>query len=485
MRRRLTIAIIALVVATVAVTSIGSYVLIRRATVRTSTEELAGEARAISTTFAHRTGLTAVAFRRELAVVTSAGDFNSVQFVLLEPDGTIRQPLSAGLTTAEVDPQALLAGTQVTGHTPSLLAYSAVPTPLQAATDGTPVLIVTRQIRNPVDGLRYFGVVALIAVVVAALVAAALARRFTRPVVDAVDTTRRIASGDLEARMPVRPHEDPEFAQLAESVNAMGGNLARARDQERQFLLSVSHELRTPLTSIRGYADAVLDGATEDPHAAAAIISSEAVRLERLVQDLLDLARLDADRFAMDVRTIDATEVVRQVVGAFRPRTEALGIQLGLAPGTDRPCPVRADADRLAQILANLVENATSFATSRVVVGLAGGPGGAVLWVDDDGPGIPADRIARVFDRHFTTDRETGRHQGSGLGLAIVAELAAAMGATVHAESPVGPDRSPGTRMSVELPQAAGPGTSDPASSPGSAPSPDPSGTGTSPSRRG
>ncbi len=457
MRRRLTIAIIALVVATVAVTSIGSYVLIRRATIQTSTRELAGEAQAISTTFAARRDLTAQTFRRELAVVASAGNFNSVQFVLIAPDGTVRQPLKAGLTPSDIDPRALLAGDQVTGHTPSLLGYSAVPTALQAATDGTPVLVVTRQVRNPVDGIRYFGLIGLIAAVVAALVAAALARRFTRPVVDAVETTRRVASGDLEARMPVRPHEDPEFVKLAESVNAMGVNLARAHDQERQFLLSVSHELRTPLTSIRGYADAVVDGATDDPHAAAVIISSEAIRLERLVQDLLDLARLDADRFTLDVRPVDASAVVHQVVGGFQPRAAALGIAVSLAPGTDRPCPVRADGDRLAQILANLIDNAARYARTRIVVGSAGGPGGVLLWVDDDGSGIAPDQLTRVFDRHFTTDRDAGGHRGSGLGLAIVAELAAAMGASVHAESPIGPDSQAGTRMVVEFPAPADP----------------------------
>jgi signal transduction histidine kinase len=175
------------------------------------------------------------------------------------------------------------------------------------------------------------------------------------------------------------------------------------------------------------------------------------------VQDLLDLARLDADRFTLDVRTVDASEVVRQVVGGFQPRAGELGLGLDLAPGAERPCPVLADRDRLGQILANLVENAATFATARVVVGLAGGPDGAVLWVDDDGPGIPEDRITRVFDRHFTTDRDTGRHKGSGLGLAIVAELAAAMGATAHAESPIGPGRTPGTRMVVVLRAPDGP----------------------------
>jgi two-component system OmpR family sensor kinase len=451
MRRRLTVAVIALVVVTVAVTSLGSYVLIRRATVSTSQQELAGDARAISTTFSDRARLTKASFRRELAIVTSAGHFGSVQFVLLAPDGTVTPPLASGLATALIDPAALLAGHQVTGHTATLVAFSAVPTPLNAKTNGTPVLVVTRQIHNPINGVRYFGLIGVGAVLAAALVAAALARRFSRPLVTAVDATRRIASGDFDASVAVGPHEVPEFAQLADSINAMGAALARARDQERQFLLSVSHELRTPLTSIRGYADAVLDGATDDPHAAAAVISAEARRLERLVQDLLDLARLDADRFALELRTVDAALVLRQVVAGFQPRAADLGIGLVVAPGSEVTRPVTADSDRLGQILANLVENAASFATHQVVVGLDGGPDGVVLWVDDDGPGIPADQLTRVFDRHFTTDRTPGRRKGSGLGLAIVAELAAAMGAEVHAESPIGPDRSAGTRMIVNL----------------------------------
>jgi len=451
MRRRLTIAVIALVVVTVAVTSLGSYVLIRAATVSTAQRELSGEARAISDTFVDRANLTKASFLKELSLVRSAGNFASVQFVLLAPDGTIAQPLKGGLTTADVDPRALLAGDQVTGHTPGLLVYSAVPTKLDATTDGTPVLIVSRQVDSPATGIRYFVLIGLVAVLVAAAVAAALARRFTRPVVAAVETTGRIASGDLEARMDGSGREDPEFAQLAQSINAMGANLARARDQERQFLMSVSHELRTPLTSIRGYAEAVLDGATDDPVAAAAVIDAEARRLERLVQDLLDLARLDADRFTLDLRTVDAADVAGRVVGGFQPLAADYGIRLGLAAGATAPCPVRADGDRLAQIVANLVENAASFARTRVEVGLVRRPEGAVLWVDDDGPGIPADQLTRVFDRHVTTDRETGGRKGSGLGLAIVSELAAAMGATVHAESPIGRGAVPGTRLVVVL----------------------------------
>jgi two-component system sensor histidine kinase BaeS len=447
----LTIAIIALVVVTVALTSIGGYVLIRRAAVTTAERELAGEARAISATFSDRAGLTKASFAKELAVVTSAGDFTSVRFVLLSPDGTLSGVPGGGIGAGRLDSAALLEGRQVTGHTNSLLAFSAVPTPLDARTDGTPVLVVTRQIHSLANGVRYFVLVGLAGAAAAALVAAALAQRFTRPLVAAVEATGRVASGDLDTKVDLGPHVDPEFTRLADSINSMGANLVRARDQERQFLLSISHELRTPLTSIRGYADAVIDGATDDPVAAARVIAAESGRLERLVRDLLDLARLDADRFSLDLRIVDAADVVRQVAGGFQPRASELGLTLDLAPGSEAPCPVTADRDRLGQIVANLVENASSFARSRIVVGVAADRGRAVVWVDDDGPGIPVDRLTRVFDRHVTSDRSEGRGQGSGsgLGLAIVSELAAAMGATVHAESPLVADG--GTRMVVDL----------------------------------
>jgi signal transduction histidine kinase len=348
----------------------------------------------------------------------------------------------------------LRAGDQVTGHTSALLAYSAVPTPLATVKTFVPVLVVTRQIHDPANGLRYFGWVGVIALAVAALVAAALARRFTRPLVAAVATTSRIASGDLDATVPVGKREDPEFVRLAESINTMGANLMRARDQERQFILSVSHELRTPLTSIRGYADAVVDGTAEDPVAAATVIGTEAQRLERLVQDLLDLARLDADRFSLDVRTVDAAMVARQVADGFRPRGGELGLELSSAPGSEQALWVEADPDRLAQVVANLVENASSFARHRIVVGAGVVAGSPTIWVSDDGPGIPAAQLPRVFERHFSSDRAGGRRKGSGLGLAIVAELAAAMGAGVRAEST---GQGDGTTMLIWFHPAADP----------------------------
>jgi signal transduction histidine kinase len=455
MRRRLTIAILVVVAASLAVTAIGSFYFIQRAALSTGQQELASEARAISTTVS--SGPTIARDQRELRVIANAGSFAGIQVVRLYPNGSIVGTLPSRLTSAQLDIHGLQAGRQTTGHTRSLLAYSAVPIPVARITAFVPVLVITRQIHNPVSGLRYFALVGAIALVVAALVAAGLARRFTRPLVDAVRTTGRIARGDLDASMAVGPGEDREFAQLAESINTMASNLVRARDQERQFILSVSHELRTPLTSIRGYADAVIDGATDDPAAAATVISAEARRLERLVQDLLDLARLDADRFSLELHTVDCAQVVRQIADGFRPRAAQLGLELVTTAGSDQPLWVHADADRLGQMVANLVENASSFAEHRIAIGAGVVGGMATAWVVDDGPGLPAGQSDRVFQRHFVSDRVSGRRKGSGLGLAIVAELAAAMGASVRAESPVAAGR--GTRMVVRFP----PGTSPPA----------------------
>ena len=455
MRRRLTISLLVLLAATLAVTTVGSYLLIRRAAVSTAQQELSGQARAIATTVSSGTRTSRLSFRRELKVIANAGAFDEVEVLRLAPDGTITGQLPSGVTLPPRSARALQAGHQVTGHTSSLLIYSAVPTPLTRVTAFLPVVIVTRQAHNPANGLRYFALVAAIALLIAALVAAALARRFTRPLAAAVTATKRIASGDLDATVPIRANEDPEFIQLAESINTMGANLVRAREQERQFILSISHELRTPLTSILGYADAIVDGATEDPNAAARVIGAEAGRLERLVEDLLDLARLDADRFSLDIRTVDCVDLARQVAEGFRLQSDQHGLELRLATDMDRPVWVAADPDRLGQIVANLVENASAFAEHRIDVGAGVVDGVPAIWVVDDGAGIPVDELTRVFERHVTSDRTRSGRKGSGLGLAIVSELAAAMGATVRAESPV--YATGGTRMVVRLQGRPGP----------------------------
>jgi two-component system sensor histidine kinase BaeS len=270
--------------------------------------------------------------------------------------------------------------------------------------------------------------------------------------------TTRIAAGDLEARVPLPSRADPELATLSTSINSMAARLAEAKGAEQQFLRSVSHDLRTPLTSIRGFAEAIEDGATANATAAAGVIVAEARRLERLVGDLLDLATLQARRFALQIRPVDLEATVAATAAGFAPAASELGLALVIesAPAEEGKAAgwVLADPDRMAQVTANLVENALRFATREVRVTTVRRSGRAELWVSDDGPGLSPEDHDRVFHRLFIPGTRPDRPIGSGLGLTIVAELVAAMAGSVRVESPTGP--SGGTRMVVALPVAPG-----------------------------
>src|SRR5207244_5317126 len=186
---------------------------------------------------------------------------------------------------------------------------------------------------------------------VAAAVAANLGRRLTRPVRDAEEAARKIAAGDLAARVP-EPADDDELTALIRSINSMAAGLERSRGLERQFLLSVSHDLRTPLTSIRGYAEALTEHKAK-PGRAAAVILSESRRLERLVGDLLELAKLDARRFSLDIRATDVCEVVTDAAEGFRPAAESADVRLVVDVPARTALVAAADPDRLAQVVAN------------------------------------------------------------------------------------------------------------------------------------
>ena len=240
----------------------------------------------------------------------------------------------------------------------------------------------------------------------------------------------------------------------------MAAELGRHRMLERAFLMSISHDLRTPLTSIRGYAEAVAEGTADDEESrrrAATVIEAEARRLERLVADLLELARLDAREFSLHPGPVDVVEVARHAALALAPAAREAGLRLVVA-GDAGPLMATADPERLAQVVANLVENAIKYAGATVEVAVRPAPagGGAVeigpeISVVDDGPGIDPEDLPRVFERLYTSRRQPGRKVGTGLGLAIVRELVSAMGGEVS----VAATAEGGTRFVVTL--AAGP----------------------------
>jgi signal transduction histidine kinase len=221
----------------------------------------------------------------------------------------------------------------------------------------------------------------------------------------------------------------------------MAIDLAASRDAERGFLLSVSHEFKTPLTAIRGYAEGLSEGAFP-PDEAARIIGLEAHRLERLVRDLLDLARMNRSEFSIRREPVDLAEVAREAAARHEASARDFGVEL---TADARESWVEADQDRLLQVASNLVENAlreTPAGGSVTVEAEAG-----LLAVADTGPGIPPDDVARAFERFYLYDK-VGRDRpvGSGLGLAIVKQLATAMGGDVSVES-----SGAGTRFTVDL----------------------------------
>ena len=308
------------------------------------------------------------------------------------------------------------------------------------------VLVLSRPAGlQPGDWRPFLDALLIAAAIGAALAAIAsflLARAIARPVRAVAEASRSLAAGAAPEPIPVGGSD--ELASLASSFNDMATQLARARQAEQSFLLSVSHELKTPLTAIRGYSEALSEGAVA-PEEAAQVVSREAGRLERLVQDLLDLGRMQRSRFSVRRERVDLAESAAEATRRFEPQAAAFGVSLSLdAPG---PAQADGDPDRVLQVLSNLIENALRVTPTGGSVAVAVRPG--AVTVRDTGPGLEPDDLPRAFDRFFLWARYASeRKVGTGLGLAIVKELTEAMGGAVTVESTPGA----GTSFTISLP---------------------------------
>lgn len=227
----------------------------------------------------------------------------------------------------------------------------------------------------------------------------------------------------------------------------------RVDQVRRDFVANASHELRTPLTSIRGFVEALEDGAVNDPATSERFlgkIRTHADRMAALVEDLLELSRLESGERPPQWEEVLPSEVVEDVIASFGGLAERK--QITLARGDGSAPTVVTDADRLRRILENLVENAVKYtpAGGRVTVGSVPGPeGAALIVVEDDGPGIAAEHLTRIFERFYRVDRARSRELGgTGLGLAIVRHLAEGMGTSVAVVSELGR----GSRFTVTVP---------------------------------
>jgi len=269
------------------------------------------------------------------------------------------------------------------------------------------------------------------------------------PLKSMVDATRAIASGEtaeLDALQgPI------ETRVLAEAFNRMSADLRAGQQAQRDFIANVSHDLRTPLTSIQGFAQALRDGTvadTEGQQQAVRVILEEAERLNRLVEDLLDLARMDAGQMVLQRGPVDLSGLLQSVVERASLRADEAGVMLAL--DGFGPVTIIGDGDRLAQVFTNLVDNAIKHTPlgGQVRISSKVERGWITVHVDDQGAGIPAAELSRIFERFYQVDKARSGRRGVGLGLAIVREIVQAHGGRVVAQSEMGT----GSRFSVQLP---------------------------------
>jgi len=288
----------------------------------------------------------------------------------------------------------------------------------------------------------------LLATLVAVVAGTLLFRQLTTPLQSLTQAAENMASGDLDQRVEVRSRD--EVGELASAFNAMSDALARNEELRRNLMADIAHELRTPLSVIQGNLEAMLDGVYEPTPENIAVTHQESLLLARLVNDLRELALIEAGQLQLDLEPIDLEVVAKLVEEAFRPRAREKEVGVILDFGTGLP-EVSADAQRMRQVIANLVSNALRYTPPGGEIRLVGRArhGEMTMRVEDTGAGIPPIDLPHIFDRFYRGDKSRSRHAGgSGLGLAIAKQLVEAHGGTIEVESEVGQ----GTAFIITLP---------------------------------
>ena len=212
----------------------------------------------------------------------------------------------------------------------------------------------------------------------------------------------------------------------------------RVEKTRRDFIANVSHELRTPLTSIQGYTETLLDSAPENLHTREFldIIRKSALRMSRLTEDLLTLARVESGEQRFDIQPVAPADLLQEAVQSFRELARAQNVDLKVED--DAPVQVGADAEAIHQVFSNLIDNALKYAASggRIILGARPIAGNVEFFVQDFGPGIPSEHLGRLFERFYRVDKARSRESGgTGLGLAIAKHIVLAHGGAIRAQS--------------------------------------------------
>ncbi len=298
----------------------------------------------------------------------------------------------------------------------------------------------------------------LAAVLAAALASYFITRRVISPVEEMTRASERIAAGRYEERVPLRaqPGQEDELASLAVSFNKMADRLEQTETMRRRLIGDIAHELRTPLTTIKGYVEAMIDGVLPADEATLQQVYRESDRLQRLVQDLQVLSRVESPAFSLQRDRLEVAPLLQLAHSRLAAQFDEKGVGLGLENAGDLPA-IQADEDRLVQVLTNLLGNALQYTDAGGQVTLSAHRQGAEvhITVRDTGIGIAAEHLPHIFERFYRVDKSRARAAGgSGIGLTIARNLVEAHGGRIWAQS-AGAGR--GSTLTFTLPVGAEP----------------------------
>lgn len=293
----------------------------------------------------------------------------------------------------------------------------------------------------------WIAVAAGIAIILAGVLAWWLSRRLTQPLDELGRAVQAFGGGDRTARAP--RHAPGEIGDLSRAFDDMADQVQRTEQTRRALAHDVAHELRTPLAALQAGLEELRDGLEPADPERLATLHDQSLRMGRIVDDLGRLAEAEAPDIAIDLRTVDVSQIARATVDTYRGLFDTAGITVECT--CSEPVSAQADPDRLGQVLVNLLTNAARYCSSgdRVEVTTATDGESAVLIVRDDGPGMSEADAERAFER-FHRGRSSEGTRGSGLGLAVVRALVESQGGTVEMASILGE----GTRVMVRLPRS-------------------------------
>jgi signal transduction histidine kinase len=284
-----------------------------------------------------------------------------------------------------------------------------------------------------------FLVGSLVVIGLALLITLIITRPIIRPIEQLTDAVQKMEKGDLSVRVNI-PSRD-ETGRLAHAFNKMAETMDRLMQLRRNMVSDVAHELRTPLTNIRGYLEASKDGLLKPDENLVNNLYEEAMLLNRLVDDLQDLALVEAGHITLDLQPVEIGGLIQATVDLYQSQAASFGLSLESDVEADLPS-VHADTHRMMQVLRNLVNNAMAHTPrgGRIAIRARAENGGGIhIIVEDNGVGIPADQLDLIFERLCRVDHSRERATGGGgLGLSIVKQLVEMQGGKVWAESETG-----------------------------------------------